>query len=203
MSVKLDYVISVWEKKELNYWAIPKCASTFMLWNLLGRPKSNKDEINIGQVHSEKYVNYITRKEALANGFTNLAITRHPYERAASTYNDFFKKRTPSALKLHHMSFDDFLLYLLNKTDDSTKTNVHLRSQSSFICDKKGKCYCDWVSDIEYLNLKEWMEWIHPDFDVRKIHTTENDIVLNDKHKSLIFARYHEDFENLGYDKDE
>jgi len=101
------------------------------------------------------------------------------------------------------MSFDDFLLHLLNKTDDSFQTNVHLRSQSSFICDENGKPQCDMEIDIEFLSDPDTMGHLFPEFELRKIHTTENDIVLNDKHKSLIFARYHEDFENLGYDKDE
>jgi cytidyltransferase-like protein len=135
-TLKLKYNITSWPKLSVNYIGIPKCMNTSMKATLMEASGvdvniANPDEAN-AWLHQGSRADYIDKDKANLNGHKNFTIVRDPYTRLESLYSDFMIKRFDMLGVGIKLGWNDFIDYVCN-TDDSEKTNVHLRSQSSFI----------------------------------------------------------------------
>jgi hypothetical protein len=201
MSLKLNYNITEWPFLGLNYFAITKVGNTSMKYCLVKaeHPEKLKEIENEADdnrwLHAEDLAKYIDKETAKKNGLLNFTIIRNPFDRFYAMYDDFVHKR-PQLMNLGVMSFADFAEYIA-KTDDSFQTNVHFRSQWSFISDKgelivdnllnldDNKGIEDWVKEATGVEIK--YPHLHQEVG-SKVEWTE-DI------KSKVLKRYEKDFE--------
>ena len=158
----MDPLIFSYPKYSLNYWSIPKSASTSIKYALLQKePFTNRHYAKDPKFHGDflrwhRILHTLSNKEqisievegALSNGFKNFTAVRHPYERFISMYKDFVFRRpkediAPSAFSIEEFpSIDIFIDAILeDHPEDLEETNPHIRSQSSYVCDANGKLF--------------------------------------------------------------
>lgn len=195
MSLKLKYNITAWPLRKVNYWGIPKCGNTAIKYALMKpniqRIVTNPNDAN-DWIHSEGLAEYITPEIAMSNGFVNFTVIRDPILRTISTYNDFFDKRKG---RFHYdssvITFENFVDYLL-KVDDSEQTDIHFRSQISFIrpCIKTIL-----IGKLE--RIDEFFKMFVPPVELQIMHVTEGPIYPENVHSAVsdkILRRYNEDY---------
>lgn len=197
MTVK-KFNISTWESIKANYWGITKCGNTSVKYGLLEKEGKNihKPEGISQWVHNESIVKYISRTDALTNRYENFTVTRNPYDRAISMYNDFMKRRDLYLTVLEDSAkvidtIDSFLEYLLSV---SNNLNEHFKPQTSFIL-VRDKILVDNVfdiNDITKINKRYNLNIPH-------INTTNNKIGLNSYQRHMIHQLYEKDFDILEY----
>jgi hypothetical protein len=197
-SLKTKYNITAWDSIGLNYWAITKCGNTSVKASLLektGRQLNKQDGIN-SWVHNDKNVKYISREQALKNGYLNFSVTRNPYDRFISMFKDV-KRRPKQFFKNGEKikSMNNLIDYIQSIPDECR--DVHFRSQSYFVCDQKGKILVNQIFDInDTEKLFESLNLV-----VGKMNSIETEINLDDEQKAKISNLYWKDFEYLGYER--
>jgi len=197
MSLKLKYNISCYDELGLNFWGIPKNGNTAVKLALLQKiGKIEKKQVHPNDIgveyHKEHLIPYIDPNTAINNGNLNFTVIRHPYERVLSLYKDFGLRRKQSSIQ-QHKELDDFISYI-ESTNDSQ--DIHLRSQSYFICNDKGEIQPSVVCNL--INIHQFLYTRSIDLQIIN-KTTPIDITLNQKQKQAIQNRYKKDFEWLGF----
>jgi hypothetical protein len=130
-----EYNITKWENRKLNFWGIPKCANTSIKYCLLEN-KHKKDSLNkdrsIFYVKSSKWLhdrsisNYISKEDALSNGFKNFSVIRNPFHRFESMYKyNIRAKIYKEALSV------DILLNIIELLNENV--NMNFKTQYSFV----------------------------------------------------------------------
>lgn len=174
----------------MNFWGIPKCANTaakaFLMFLDLDNPSDSNQWI-----HEEARATYISKLEAIKNGYENVTIVRNPYNRFKSMYRDLCVKRNGLVPEVKDMTVDQFANYLQKHFDH--QVNVHFRSQYSFIS-YKGHI----IPKVEHLEHMS-KDCIFKEMQIVNISGENFD--LTKKQKNIIYERYTEDFELLGYKK--
>jgi hypothetical protein len=201
MSLKLKYNISSYDRLRINFWGIPKCMNTAAKYALLhesGIIESNSElqETDIGvEYHKENLNKYLDPKQALENGYENVTITRHPYGRVISLYQDFGLRRKASPIP-HNCSFDEFIKFISKQPVETQKANVHVRSQCYFITDSK-----DNILPENVLTVSNYPEFFaNRGIEIQVINKTEqSNIILTSEHKEIIRNVYHRDFQLLNF----
>jgi len=199
MSLKLKYNISCYDELGLNFWGIPKNGNTAVKLALLQKiGKIEKKQVHPNDIgveyHKEHLIPYIDPNTAINNGNLNFTVIRHPYERVLSLYKDFGLRRKQSSIQ-QHKELDDFISYI-ESTNDSQ--DIHLRSQSYFICNDKGEIQPSVVCNL--INIHQFLYTRSIDLQIIN-KTTPIDITLNQKQKQAIQNRYKKDFEWLGFNR--
>jgi len=197
MSLKLKYNISCYDELGLNFWGIPKNGNTAVKLALLQKiGKIEKKQVHPNDIgveyHKEHLIPYIDPNTAIKNGNLNFTVIRHPYERVLSLYKDFGLRRKQSSIQ-QHKELDDFISYIESTNDSS---DIHLRSQSYFICNDKGEIQPSVVCNL--INIHQFLYTRSIDLQIIN-KTTPIDITLNQKQKQAIQNRYKKDFEWLGF----
>jgi hypothetical protein len=197
-SLKIKYNISQWDKLKINYWGIPKSGNTSVKYALLktcNKSIQNIDDTSIW-VHENNLAVYIDQITAAKNGYTNITVTRNPYERAISMYKDTIRRKD-TIFATHHKnhnisSFDSFLDILINQPDD--KRNLHFKTQTYFIT-KDSKLLVDEVydlNDIPKINKRLGISIPH-------INNINGEIELTGEQIKKINIIYEADFRILKY----
>lgn len=203
--IKLQYGITCWPDHKLNYWGIPKCGSTSVLW-MLHSDNDPPVDFDPTWIHRKQVVNYIDKGTALSNGFKNFATIRNPYTRVESMWKDFCNLRPTLLPKCSGLSFIEFINNIIVKSTDTLETNIHLRSQCYFIGkrieDDYGYDYEILVNlvDIDHSQkLVSIMPRAVPP--LRRLHTTDaiTQPIWNDDIREAVKKRYNNDFEFLGF----
>lgn len=200
MSLKLKYNITSWSEFKLNYWGITKVGNTSMKYALQQHDieHDNHDDAN-AWIHKEDLATYIDKQTALTNGYTNFSIIRDPYDRFYSLYDDFMNKRH-GMLGVRDMSFEDFAEYV-SKTDDSFSTNVHIRSQFSFLS-LNNKLVVGCLLNLNNIPAIENFVKTHSEIDINFPHLhsgVDTKVEWTDNIRELIKKRYEKDFELVSY----
>lgn len=193
--LKLKFNITVWHNREINFWGIPKCANTSVKYALLGA--NTKRETSIGKaVHNFRYSKYISKTQAFQNRYTNITVTRHPFARVLSLYQDFVIRR-PNSLTKKCKNFDDFIDNVILKTDDTMNTNIHFRSQCYFVALPN----YNGLFPIDVFDITEVDQLFHKyKLNPVKINVTDRcGVELTQEQKDKIFERYKFDFQLLNY----
>lgn len=198
MTVK-KFNISAWDNINANYWGITKCGNTSVKYGLLEKIGKNiyKPEGIAQWVHGENITKYISKETALSNGYENFTVTRNPYNRSISMFNDFMKRKDLYLTALHSSAkkittLDEFLSYL--STVPTGELNEHFKPQVYFIYEND-KLLVDKIFDINEINeINKKYELSIP-----HINKTKNIRTLNPTNISMINNLYHEDFEKLNY----
>ena len=195
--------ITSWEKLNVNYWGIPKSGNSSVKKKLI---ESSTDIHEVDDsihtydhhiYHSIAVCKYITKKEAISNGFTNFTLVRNPYNRFISMFKDL--KRTGTdyfSIKEKNVNTVDNLLHFIENTETSN-LNYHFRSQSSFVF-VNGKIAAEKVFKLEEMKKLELFLNLGK-FDI--VNKIDADIVLTEKQKEKIYDIYHKDFKLFGYKK--
>jgi len=200
MNVK-KFNISSWPSIYANYWGITKCGNTSVKYALLENEGKNIHKpIGISQwVHNENITKYISKEDALNNSYENFTVTRNPYDRVVSMYNDFIKRKDLYLIALgdsakHIITLDNFLNYLNSISENDL--NEHFKPQTFFIYEENS-LLVDWVFDItEIPQINERYK-----INVPHINTTNNKIQINSNQIKIINKIYYKDFELLKYKK--
>jgi hypothetical protein len=183
---------------KLNYWGIPKSGNTSLKICLLkstDKRISRTGDIYQAWAHSEDNIKYITKEEAIENGYLNFTVVRDPYTRFESMLKDI-KRRNGQFFKGKKIeTIEDFFNYL-EKTEDN-KRNVHFRSQSYFIT-KDNKLALENVFKLE--NTEEIEHFIN--LKLEKYNSIFSNITqFTGIEKERIYKIYKNDFKILGYNK--
>lgn len=179
--------VSLWENLKIIYWAIPKSGSTTVKNHLLNL-NSNTELEDPLLAHKREYQKII--KPEYKDGYFNFSVVRNPVDRFCSMYQDFFVYRQknkmyfPKELKKNWKPLD-FAKYI-SQTEDE-KLNVHFRSASSFLKDKRIKIFT-----LE--NLKEDWSINLPAPDKKMNIRSDKDFRICEDTVALIMARYSNDF---------
>lgn len=188
--------ITNWDKLGVNYFGITKCANSTVKTHLYNLENNTNENRGIG-IHSHTFSNYITPDIALNNNNTNFTVTRNPYSRAISIYK-WVKQYNPKHWIKNGINpdwtFMELLDYIQHQKTNNVLTEVHLKTQSSFL------------HNINMINLdmdlldSKWPFSFEPP--KSKINVSKSvDFDLTKKQKKLIYNIYKEDFERFGYEK--
>ena len=192
--IKLKYGISEWNTYNLNFWSIPKCASTAIKASLLNKDVSDSYEIN-SNLHSTEVQKFITINQALSNNNLNFTVIRDPFERVISMYKDFGLRRPiKKHKKINLQNFNYFLDNVILKSKDET-CNPHFRSMSYYI-QPFGQLLVDKVLNLD--NIKDFLKDYNLSFSPVNL-TKPLDFKLTEEHKEKIKQRYEKDFDLLKY----
>lgn len=187
--------ISSWDKLKVNFWAIPKCASTTIKTHLYLLENNTTPDTSTFFVHDEKYVKFINEIEASQNDYINFTVTRDPYERFISIYNDLILSRPQRGIRAGlnpEMSLNDLIEFI--DTSNYDILDIHLRPQSYFI-----------TKNILCINLQhlqhDWpFNFSSPMFIINKSKNVINkQLSINQKDK--IYTLYKPDFIKFNYSK--
>ena len=197
--LKIQYNISVWPTKKVNFWGVTKCGNTSVKTALIGDKKmisSDMYSVNVN-AHNPCYARYVNKNTALTNNNRNFTLVRNPYDRCLSMYKDFVLKRPNHRIKHHNvsrinMTFDDFLQQILTNIED----DVHTRSQTSFLL-HNGVLAVNNIFKLE--NIKPLESFL--DIKLPHLNKTKGNVHLSDTHKVLIYEKYKKDFDYLGYSR--
>lgn len=185
--------ITSWPQYNLNYWGITKCANSAVKSSLANLPIKNMHKRD-KSLHASKNVNYISKEEALSNNFTNFTVTRHPYERFISMYKDFGLDRFKAIGLEAAVELDEFI-ELLETKFSTDKCNLHFRSQCSFITENNQLLFDNVIDTTEIEKFLQQRGVV-----LQKANVSQDvKIILSNKHKEMIYNRYANDFELLGY----
>jgi len=199
--LKQQFNITTWPNKKLNFWGITKCANTTIKYALLDNIDIKPDTTHPNNhIHNPSNVKYISKEEALQNGFTNFTITRNPYDRCVSLYKDFILKRNNIKLKGIKInresinSFDAFVKIML--LNESVQKEIHFRTQTSFISNNSNICVDKIFDMYDTKNIENFIG-----SSLSTLNKSLGDVALNKQNKKIIYNIYREDFDNLGYSK--
>ena len=189
-----DGNITAWPNLGLNYWGITKCANTTVKTHLYELEFNTQViERKHIRIHGYKEINYISYAQAMSNGLLNFTVTRHPYDRFMSMYNDIILSRPKRAAKagVADVSTVNELLNYLEESDLST-VDVHFRTQSSFVPTTN-------ILLIDVKHLNNWPLAIPPI--AKRKHTSKVKTMskLDGFQKTRIYKLYQEDFDNFAY----
>ena len=191
------YNITSWDTYNLNYWGVPKCANTSIKHSLSGNKIENPFSI-AKSIHKSNSINYITRQDALSNGFTNFSVVRNPYDRFLSLYKDWGTRRNNKELSFKiPVSFDYFLDYTLDKFYNDDVSETHFKSQTYWLANGADLL-------IENIFTTDKVVDFLKKYNVELVvsnKTKDIDVNLNKKQKSKIYKRYEKDFKLLGFKK--
>lgn len=145
--------------------------------------------------HLSKYKDYF-----------KFTIMRNPYDRLVSCYYDFIIDKRRARIFLEYafypnMSFKEFVEVACLLPDN--KTDVHLKSQHTFITDKKGNLVIDLVARFEDLNIvyKRIMSVLgienYPQLPHIKKSAKKKEFYTKEL-KEMVSQRYKKDFEIWG-----
>lgn len=187
--------ISSWDTLQINFWAIPKCASTTIKTHLYLLQYNTTPIVSPFFVHDEKYVKFINELEAFENNYTNFTCTRNPYDRFMSIYNDLILSRPERGIQAGlnpEMSLNDLIDFINGSNYDNL--DVHLKPQSYFItkpmhCIKLHRLSCDWP-----------FNFTKPVFIINKSKNVSNE-QLTKIQKDKVYSLYKSDFINFNYSK--
>lgn len=174
-----------WDEFNINYWAIPKNASTS-----LKRAYIEAIGGKTSDPHRDERTIYITNKEALSNGYGNMAVTRNPYNRFISMYRQVSVHTGDKGLNSNKIkNVNDFIAYIKSQKDDAR--NVHFKTQSNYVN----------YPNINYYDISQ-MRKLSDDLGFKVPHNNKgNSRQLTDQQKELVYEIYKIDFDNFGYDK--
>lgn len=200
--IKSKHNITEWAEHRLNYWAIPKCANTAIKACLAGKPTNNQYSRE-KWVHNPTNLNYISDRDAFANGYTNFSVIRHPYERFVSLFKDHGMQRPFKKIynkDNEHMigNLDYFVRAVFDKYPTDEGCDAHVRSLSFYLV-KKNKPRIDNIILVD--DAADFLSKYN--ITLKQINKTDPSIKieLTDKHKELIYERYKKDFEIFKFDK--
>jgi len=197
---------------KLNYWSIPKCASTTIKYALHKADCDKKifeqqekqfttnDDIH-SWVHAINICEKIEPKNALNNGYINFMIIRNPIERFLSLYKDFFIKRKnnnvggssefkDAVCTLRQEPSVKGLLNLLNRFSDNKACDVHFRSQTWFYLDSTIKL-------IRLENMKTAIQAFNSTIvlDNLHLHKTSKNISLSENEINQLNLIFKQDYQ--------
>ena len=192
--------ITTWPQLQINYWGIPKSANTSIKCALL--QKSGVDIVSLDNeaVHGTNVCSYIDRHTALRNGFQNVSVIRHPYQRTISLWKDFGLARSSLTKKFpidqdHVADPDYFFLKAIHIMSDDQ--NIHFRSHASLLCDG------NYVVVDQFWYLEKLQDFFRK-FDLKEVVRNSSipslKIDLTLEHKLSIIRRYKQDFEIFGFE---
>lgn len=196
------YNITRWDTHNVNYWGITKCGNTSVKGALLGkyvnrRPfqKTGLMQANGSSLYKESSKNvheginskYISRDDALSNGYANFTLIRNPIDRFKSFLSDF-NRRDPSYYGFNQKhTIDEFLTHLENTTD--VERDTHLKSQVCHIF-RGSKLLVENIFVLERINKLEDFLSVR----IAKLNSTDSDIDLNETHIQRLKCIYADDF---------
>lgn len=197
--LKIQYNISVWPVKRVNFWGVTKCGNTSVKTALIGDKKMlSSDMYNTNvDAHNPCYARYVDMNTALTNNYRNFTLVRNPYDRCLSMYKDFVLKRPEHLIKNHdanriNMTFDEFLQQILTNIED----DVHIRSQTSFLL-HDGELAVNNIFKLENIKPLELFLGIK----LPHLNKTKGDVQLSDTHMEIIHKIYKKDFVYLDYSR--
>lgn len=185
----MNHNITAWDTYRINYWGITKCASTSIKMALsASRPKkfvvnslradlNYKKDLNQSWIHSDILrCNYITRVDATINGFENITVIRNPVDRFISQFHFVRKCNDLGILDIPVVSTYDHLLDIIETGDN---LDMHLRSQTSFICENN-KLLVNRIFRVEELSsLEQYLSINIPHYNkTDKLHKLSNSILV-------------------------
>lgn len=209
----VDRGICKFENLGINYWAIPKNASTtlkihFSQLNHVGKVEWNEEEysrqnpqarLNMENAASE-HIQYITENEAIHNGLKNCIFIRHPFRRMLTTYsfmfqNNWFKRKSAfKNLFTEGMSFENFLLTIYDKKLYVNYDTIFV-PQTAFLPKDH---LLDVFVDIDHLTKKWPFKFPSPTIHVNKSNSYQYKDQMTEDAKALIYAMHSSDFSDLG-----
>lgn len=210
-TIKAQYSIASLDNVGVNYWAIPKCGSTTLLYELIKVDSPNVFEKynkmymdnEVHQwVHNTRILRYLTAEEALNNGYDNITTVRGPERRFISGYKDFMYKRPNHGIGGTDDYREEFqqiranpsvpaMLDLLVKYNDQQR-DIHFRSQTSFL-------HSPHIVKLNIDNIhNEVRDKTKLLIDVgQALHVTESDLQLTQYEKDMLFEIYKEDYQMI------
>jgi hypothetical protein len=203
--LKIAYNITAWPKLNVNYVGITKCMNTSMKAALMEASgydlKIDNPDHDNAFIHRGKDAEYIDKEEANRNGFKTFTIVRDPHSRAESLYLDFMIKRFDKLGIGRRLSWPEFINHIC-LTTDAPRTDIHIRSQHSFIKDLDDV----FVIHLEtYKKQKKYLEAITGKMiNIPHLHTDpdpKEPLVWTQEMHDKIAARYPNDLKyihNLG-----
>lgn len=199
--------IIVSNKRQLNYWIIPKNANSAVrasFWaDEYGIDEYKKIKNQLDFIHNINNYSKTKIPIALGNNFLNFTITRHPYDRFLSLYKDFGKYRTYTFFK-RKPRLDTFVKTIIEKwpNDHTNGIDVHAVSQVMFIGIIKKHNFCS-IYPIKLVDINDASDFLkgHGIKFLKLNQSKKTTSTLTDEHKDMIYNRYKHDFEKLGYER--
>jgi hypothetical protein len=205
--------ISTYHNLGINFFGIPKCGNSTVKYSL---HKANDPEKEIKAIHDYKNSEYLTKSEALSNGYTNFTVLRNPHARMVSSYKHFILNKKSNKNfghkklqelmieKNYSMSLDEFVDLICAYKDGDI--NMHFSSQHSFVSHsffKLGPIDISTAMPIIKLkleNIKETIQIANQTIPIinKNVSKVGHDLSvkdLSDKSKKLIEKRYAKDFD--------
>jgi hypothetical protein len=198
---KRRHQIIEWGNLGINYWSFSKCGSTSIKNSLVytkhgvKNKQASKDPV---EIHRSPYLKYISPDEAETNGFVNVCVVRHPYDRVLSLYRDFALKR-PEKIFINTIvdknkvtDLNYFIEEVIGVSTD--KDDIHFRSYLGHLT-HKGNIFADKIYKFE--NIDEF--FFDFNLPVSLLNRTKKTNGINVKdltsiQKKIIRTRYFEDF---------
>ena len=189
--IKWDFNISKWDSSRINFWGITKSGNTSIKKALIKKqnPDIQSSDPSDQWVHSFDYAEYITREEALQNGYYNFTVVRDPYQRFLSMYKDSLIR--PHIYNMRIENQQQLIAHVCSKPDE--QLNMHLRSQSYFV---------GYEDCIDFYKLEEIGDVSPMGLEVEHTNAISGKIEFEDGVKEMVETRYRQDFEMFGYDYD-
>jgi len=199
---KRRHQITEWDNLGINYWSFSKCGSTSIKNSLVsmkhGKEKDQGSMKDALAIHSSPELKYISPDEAETNGFVNICVVRHPYDRVLSLYRDFALKRPEKIFistivdqnKVTDLNY--FIEEVIGVSTD--KDDIHFRSYLGHLT-HKGNIFADKIYRFENID----MFFFDFNLPVSLLNTTNKTNGINVKdltsiQKKIIRTRYFEDF---------
>lgn len=161
----------------------------------------------------KKEIGHLKNKNYQKNSIKTLSVVRNPYDRLVSAY--FFLKQggmnkykadgvMSDYINNNFKDFDSFVRFYISH--ERFGEYPHFLSQVSFLKNRKGKIDIDYIAKLESLesDINEFCNKYNENIELMHINMSERksyDEYYTEELKEIVYEKYKEDFELLGYSK--
>ena len=190
--------ISTYPNLRINFWGICKSANTYMKFQLWAAENKRPFEPILFDIEiHNKVKKVLTPQGAMKNGFLNISLTRHPFERFVSMWRDMVRTR-PHKVKSYlggNASWTPLEMIQKISTKDDDEINEHLRTQGGILGDYK----MDRIFKIE--NIHDTWDLDIP-LDRERRHVSDPARVeATQELVEVVENRYYNDYDRFGYER--